>query len=160
MRTHFLKALATISFLIAVAIVPVRSAQAQTLAYRVRANIPFDFIVADKTFPAGEYYIYRTREYSGDDVVTVGTTDGRTLALRLTTTVQTLTPKKQGVVIFHRYGNQHFLAQVRVAGSNTGRSFSKSRSERELEREVKSIARQDREKAPAMTTVSVVLGQQ
>jgi hypothetical protein len=72
MRKQLLKALATISFLIAVAIVPVRSAQAQTLAYRVRANIPFDFIVADKTFPAGEYYIYRTRQYSGDDVVTVG----------------------------------------------------------------------------------------
>jgi hypothetical protein len=36
----------------------------------------------------------------------------------------------------------------------------KSGSERELEREIKSIARQDKEKAPAMTTVSVVLGPQ
>ena len=64
MRKQLLKALTTISFLIAIAIVPVPSAHAQSLVYRVRANIPFDFIVDDKTFPAGEYFISRTRQYS------------------------------------------------------------------------------------------------
>ena len=160
MRKQLLKTLATISFLIAVAIVPVHSAHGQTLANRVRANIPFDFILGDKTLPAGEYYISRTRQYSSDDVLTISTVEGRALAVRLTSGVQVLTPKKQGVLVFNRYGNQHFLAQVWVAGSSMGRVFTQSRSERELEREAKSIARQSGEKAPAKATVSVVIGPQ
>jgi frataxin-like iron-binding protein CyaY len=160
MRKQLLKALATISFLVAVAIVPVHSAHGQTLANRVRANIPFDFIVADKTLPAGEYYISRTRQYSNDDVLTISTVDGRALAVRLTSGVQTLTPKEQGVLVFNRYGNQHFLAQVWVAGSNLGRAFLRSRGERELEREAKNIARKGGEKAPATATVDVVAGPQ
>lgn len=159
MRKQLLKALATISFLIAVAIVPV-STHAQTLAYRVKANIPFDFIVADKTLPAGQYYISRTRQYSSDDVVTISTLDGRALAVRLTIGTQVLTPKKQGALIFHRYGNQHFLSQVWVAGNNMGRILRPSRSERELERATKNIVQRDGQKTPATATVSVVIGQQ
>ena len=156
MRKQLLKALTTISFLIAIAIVPVPSAHAQSLVYRVRANIPFDFIVNDKTFPAGEYFISRTRMYSSDDVLTISTVEGRALVVHLTFGVQTLTPKKQGVVVFIRYGNQHFLSQVWVAGSTTGRALIKGRSERELERESKNIARTGADKAPATVTVSVV----
>lgn len=156
MRKQLLKTLATISFLIAVAIVPVRSAHGQSLAYRVKANIPFDFIVADKTLPAGEYFVSRTRQYSGDDVLTISTVDGRALAVRLTVGVQSLTPKKQGVLVFHRYGNQHFLSQVWPRGSSMGRSLLRSRTERELERDAKNIARQQGDKTPATATVSVV----
>ena len=157
MRKQLLKTLATISFLIAIAIVPVRSAQAQSLAYRVRANIPFDFVVADKTLPAGEYFISRTRQYSGDDVLTISTLDGHAVAIRLTFGVESLSPKKQGVLVFHRYGNQHFLYQVWPAGSSLGRILIRSRSERELEREAKNIARREGEKAPGTATVSVVV---
>jgi hypothetical protein len=155
-----LKTLAIISFLIAVAFVPLRSAHAQTLAYRVSVNIPFEFTVADETLPAGDYYIYRTQQYSSDNVLTISTVDGRVLAVQLTNGVQTLTPKKQGVLVFNRYGNKHFLSQVWIAGSNTGRAFLPSRSERELEREVNSIARQSGDKVRDTTTVSVVGGPQ
>jgi frataxin-like iron-binding protein CyaY len=90
-------------------------------------------------------------------VLTISTIEGRVLTVRLTNGVQTLTPKKQGVLIFNRYGNKHFLSQVWIAGSNMGRVFRQSRSERELEREVKSIARLSGEKVPATMTVSVVV---
>jgi hypothetical protein len=159
MRTQLLKTLATISFLIAIAIVPVRSAHAQSLTYRVRANIPFDFIVADKTLPAGEYFVSRTRQVSGDDALTISTLDGRALAVRLTFGVQALAPKKQGFLLFHRYGNQHFLFQVWPAGSSMGRILIQSRGERELEREANNIARQRGEKAPSTAMVSVVVSQ-
>ena len=153
MRKQLLKTLATISFLIAIAIVPFRSAQAQTIAYRLKANIPFDFIVTDKTLPAGEYFITRTRQYSSDDVITISNVDGRVVMVLLTNSVQTLTPKKQGVVVFQRYGNQHFLNQIWAAGSSVGKVLLKSRSERALERETKNIARTE---VPAKATVSVV----
>lgn len=105
MRKQLLKTLATISFLIAIAIVPAQYAQGQTLAYRLRVSIPFDFIVADKEFPAGEYLISRTWQYASDDLITISSVDGRTLAVRLTSTVRALNPKSKGAVVFHHYGN-------------------------------------------------------
>lgn len=152
MRKLLLKTLTAISFLIAVAIVP---AQSQTLAYRLKANIPFDFVVADKTLPAGEYFIIRTRQFSGDDMLTISNADGHRLAVLLTSSVQSLTPKKEGVMLFHRYGDQHFLSQVWPAGATIGRNFSRSRSERELERKAEHIARTGSEKASVTVMVNV-----
>ena len=152
MRKQLLKTLAAVSFLIAIAIVP---APGQTLVYRLRANIPFDFIAADKTLPAGEYSITRTRQFAGDDLLTISSSDGHRLAILLTSSVQSLTPKKHGVMVFHRYGNQHFLSEVWPAGASIGRTLFKSRSERELEREAEKIVRAGSEKAPATVTVNV-----
>src|ERR1041385_2664659 len=149
-----LKTLAIISFLIAVAFVPLRSAHAQTLAYRVRVNIPFEFTVADETLPAGDYYIYRTQQYSSDNVLTISTVDGRVLAVQLTNGVQTLTPKKQGVLVFNRYGNKHFLSQVWIAGSNTGRAFLPARSEQHRPAEWKQGAGHDDGERRGWPTVS------
>jgi hypothetical protein len=126
------------------------------LVYRLTADIPFDFIVADKTLPAGEYSITRTRQFSGDDMLTISNADGRRLAILLTSSVQSLTPKKHGVMVFHRYGNQHFLSEVWPAGATIGRTLFKSRNERDLEREAEKIVRTGSEKAPATVTVDVV----
>ena len=160
MRKQLLKTIAIGSLLLVVAIVPVRSAQAQTLANGIRAKIPFDFIVGDETLSAGDYYIYRTRQYSSDDVLTISTVEGHVAAVRLTNGAQALSPKEQSVLVFNRYGNKYFLSQVWIAGSNMGRVFLRSRSERELERDVKSFARLSGDKVPATTTVSVVAGPQ
>ncbi len=156
MRKQLLKTLAGISFLIAVAILPVSSAHAQTIDYRLRANIPFDFVVANQTLPAGEYFFARTRQYAGDSLVTISNLDGRALAVTLTSTAQTLTPKSRGVMVFNRYGTQHFLSQVWPAGTTIGRAVLKTRNERNLEREAKNIARKATDKAPATETVSVI----
>ena len=153
MRKQILKTLVAINFLLAIAIVP---AKGQTLAYQLKANIPFDFIVADQTLPAGEYSITRTRQYSGDDLLTISSADGHTLAVLFTSSVQSLTPKRHGVMIFHRYGNEHFLSEVWPAGAITGRSLFKSRSERDLKREAEKFVRTGNEKMPATVTVNVV----
>lgn len=158
MRKQVLKTLATISFLIAIAVVPVRSAQGQSLVYGLRVNIPFDFIVADKQFPAGEYVISRLRHYSNDSVLTISSVNGRAQIVRLTTAVQTLDPRDDGRVVFHRYGEQHFLFQVWPAGTSTGRAFTKSRLEREAAQRVRNIARDLTEESPATETVTIVGG--
>src|SRR5215470_1940466 len=44
------------------------SAKAQSLDYRLTANIPFDFSVADKKLPAGEYWISRAQQNQGDTI--------------------------------------------------------------------------------------------
>jgi hypothetical protein len=110
------------------------SAQAQTLSYRLTANIPFDFSVAGKKLPAGKYWINRAQQNSGDMVVQISSTDGHSNVLRLTIPVSAPNAVKSGLLVFHRYGEEYFLSEIWPAGGVTGRELPKTRVERELER--------------------------
>jgi hypothetical protein len=113
------------------AIVP---AKAQSLQYKLTANIPFDFTVMDKKLPAGKYSIGRAQNSNGDLVIQIASADRRDSVTRLTIPVLTRDPVKQGVLVFHQYGDEYFLYEIWPAGGTTGRAFPKSRTERELER--------------------------
>src|SRR6266705_1982513 len=132
MKKQLVNVLTKIGFLSVMALVTaVGSAQGQSLAYKLRANIPFDFVVADKKLPAGDYLIGRAQQGNGDSLLLISSVDGHSNAVRFTIPVITLDPKDKGTLIFHRYGDQYFLSQVWAAGANTGRMFSESRGERE-----------------------------
>src|SRR6476469_4614271 len=85
------------------------SAKAQSLDYRLTANIPFDFSVADKKLPAGKYWISRAQQSQGDMIVQIRSTKGNANVIRLTIPVNTLYPVRDAAVVFHRYGNEYFL---------------------------------------------------
>jgi hypothetical protein len=42
---------------------------------------------------------------------------------------------KEGVLVFHQYGDEYFLTEIWPAGGQTGRALPKSRAERELQRQ-------------------------
>jgi len=132
MKKQLVNGLTKIGFLSVMALVmAVGSAQGQSLAHKLRANIPFDFVVADKKLPAGEYSIGRAQQGNGDTVLLISSVDGHSNAIRLTTPVTLLDPKDKGTLVFHCYGDQYFLSQVWVDGATTGRLFVESRGERE-----------------------------
>jgi len=110
------------------------SASAQSLQYRITANIPFDFSVAGKKLPAGKYWINRAQQGSGDMVVQISSTDGHSSVTRLTIPVFAYNPAKNSSLVFNRYGNDYFLSEIWPAGSATGRELPKSRAEREVVR--------------------------
>src|SRR6185295_6141771 len=83
------------------------SAKAQTLDYRLTANIPFDFSVSDKKLPAGKYWISRAQQSQGDTIVQIRSTEGNANVIRLTIPVNTLYPAQSAAVVFHRYGNEY-----------------------------------------------------
>ena len=111
------------------------SAEAQTLQYKVTANIPFDFTITDKKLPAGKYSIVRAQNGNGDQVLQISSADGQQLLSRLTIPVIARDVVKQGVLVFRQYGNEYFLYEIWPAGGQTGRAFPKSRAERELQRQ-------------------------
>lgn len=161
MKNQFVNLLKKIGFLSVIALITgVGSTQAQSLAYKMRANIPFDFIVAGKKMPAGEYSIGRAQQDAGDDVLLITSLRGRASAVRSTTPIETSVPKYDAVLVFHRYQDQYFLFQVWPAGSTTGRVLSESRIERELERSlaVNSAAGKMTGKAGAVETVTIAGG--
>lgn len=138
----------------------VTSAQGQSLRYRISANIPFDFIVADKKLPAGEYYFGRASQESDDSIVSIRGADGRSNAIRLSSPVQTRRVTDEATVVFHRYGDQYFLFQIWPAGSTTGRQLIKSHSEREIKRNLaanSSTRKIDRNAAVETVTIVGVL---
>jgi len=129
------------------------SAKAQT-GTGVRANIPFDFTVAGKRFAAGHYSITRANQTSGDLVLEVNSLAEHSRAFPITSPLYTRTARDQSVLIFHRYGDEYFLAQVWAAGSTIGRAFTKSRRERELQQDRQRVGATDK-KALTVETVAV-----
>jgi hypothetical protein len=99
------------------------------LVYGIRANVPFDFTVNKATLPAGEYTV---RPSNMQGVISIQSADGRKSAVVITIPVQARTRPDQALLVFHRYGDQYFLAQVWAPGDITGSELPQSRAESEL----------------------------
>ena len=131
MKKKIVKGLIKGGLLIAmIAMMVGQPAKAQTLAYGLRASIPFDFKVGDKTFSAGRYAVSRVQQ--DDVVIKVSSVEGKGNALRGTVPVTIAKVRNSATLVFHRYGDQYYLAQVWPAGASTGRELPVSRGERDL----------------------------
>jgi len=127
--------LVTVTFVTAVA-----SANGQS-RNPARANIPFDFAVGDKVLPAGEYQVSALTD--GQSVILVRSRDGKESAIRLTYTENKTVVAEKGTLVFRRYANHYFLAEIWSAGEQTGRRLLKSKHERAIEKEMAMITPND-----------------
>jgi hypothetical protein len=113
------------AILAAALIVSVPFVQAQT---RVSAEVPFAFSLQDKAMPAGNYQIIALR----DQVLEVWNSDtkhGQLLAKQMSVqSSKDQSPK----LVFHKYGDQYFLAQIWDGESHTGIAFPESKREKEV----------------------------
>ena len=135
MRKDVLKGLAKISLLAVILMIAASaSVKAQSLQYKLTANIPFDFTINNDKLPAGKYSISRAQQSNGDQLLQIESADGHKSVIRLTIPVMTRNPMSRGTVVFHRYGDEYFMVEVWPAGGSTGRAFPKSRTEREVAR--------------------------
>jgi len=96
-------------------------------------TIPFNFYVAGKTLPAGQYHVGRSTEDS-EGLVLRGT-DGRTGVFVLTRGIQTAEVQQESRLVFRRYGDQYFLGEVWISARSKGRELPKSRKERLVKQE-------------------------
>ena len=135
MKIQIVNVLTKVSLLSAMLLVTsVASAQGQSLANRITANIPFDFSVGEEKLPAGPYSIRRVNQNIGDTVLSVTDDDGHAKAIRLSIPTQRVRANSKATLVFHHYGDQYFLFQVWPAGATSGRQFPRSQSEREIQR--------------------------
>jgi hypothetical protein len=135
MKKQFLKGLTMLASIVALAFVTALVSNAQTRTSQVRANVPFDFVVGDKTLAAGNYTVGTVSSNSAD-AISVRSSDGRQKAIRLTNAISENAQTKRARLVFHRYGNTYFLAQVWAAGESQGREMSRSKAERSAEIEL------------------------
>jgi hypothetical protein len=57
----------------------------------------------------------------------------------MSSTISHTSPADKGKLVFRRYADQYFLAEVWSAGDISGRQLMKSKQERAIERELASI---------------------
>ena len=112
------------------------STHAQT-SYGVRGNVPFDFIVGDKTIPAGPISVQGVRGADQGPLAITNLTKSKQ-AVRNGRKVLGAYPTGQAKMVFHKYGNRYFLAEVWIPGYHAW-EIMKSKEERSLERDMRLV---------------------
>jgi len=130
LREKLINAVLALSILTVVA---VATASAQLPGTRTSAQIPFDFMVGEQTLPAGMYELRRI----GDDPYLLyiqNVDDRRDVAIFITTRVDEVNLNRQSALVFHRYGDVYFLAEIRSRYEGIARELQPSEQERRMER--------------------------
>ena len=118
------------------------SAQAQTASARIAvANIPFSFNVGNKILPAGKYTVTVVNPASDRKILQIRSTNGRASAMIQTNSVTGKT-SDDAKLVFQRYGDRYFFAQVQVAGESTSFAAVKSSLQRAQREAVAAGAKQ------------------
>ena len=128
MRNRMCVSALALSFLVSLAALPAAAKSVDGM----RAQVPFDFHVGDRLIRAGSY----TVKSLTDDELVLRISNGKEIA---TTTTNSGRDKGNGEgrprLVFHKYGDQYFLAAV-WGGDSHGRTLSESKRERNLRREM------------------------
>jgi hypothetical protein len=109
------------------------STAAQAQSTHLKVTVPFEFTAGTVLLPAGEY-----------EVKTVGPSGGPLLSIRSlnsdkglyigSNSCQSLNPVADAKLVFHRYGQQYFLAEVWTQHSSLGHQIQVSSRQMELAR--------------------------
>ena len=122
MKRQALMILTTLSFLVMLTATSVYAQSSTALV----ANIPFEFVIGNRAFPAGEYTF--TNRFT--NVIQIQSLDRGESMFVLTGPVKA--KKTRNELRFNRYGDKYFLSRLRTDGDDAGRAVRMSSSEREL----------------------------
>ncbi|MBV9957609.1 MAG: hypothetical protein JO360_04275 [Acidobacteria bacterium] len=135
MKRQMFKFFAMIILVLMVAFVSaLASASAQTPGHTLTVKVPFEFSVGSRTLPAGDYQVSRLN--SDGSTLRITNQESDQNVARQARNIQASQAKEQSVLVFRRYGNQYFLAQVWLVGETTGRELAPSSKEKALENEL------------------------
>ena len=100
---------------------------------QLRVTVPFDFIVGDASFPAGDYSLRPHSTAQG--VLMLTNSDDRRTVVFMAQSAQRFTSQDKPMLVFDRYEDQYFLREVWMTGAESY-DLPKSRTERSLERDL------------------------
>jgi hypothetical protein len=104
------------------------AAQAQTT--NVKASIPFDFVVGDHAYSAGEYTVKSVSQSSA--AIRIDNADESEKGITLSNACTSGQPATGTKLVFQRLGDNYFLYQVWTEGSSLGREFPMNKAEVQL----------------------------
>jgi hypothetical protein len=104
---------------------------AQSVTTLAKAEIPFNFVVGQKTLPAGEYEIRPGNKFN-QDVLCIKKVDSSAVASTITFGQGAKRQQSGLYLVFNRYGSHYFLSEVWTELDQVGRKAPKSAAEKEL----------------------------
>jgi len=110
----------------------------------LEVNIPFQFHAGNAKLPAGEYRIHML-DSSDLTIMEISSADGSASALLQVMDAEAKTTPNKDELIFNKYGNRYFLADVFEVGSSTGSQVLESK----YEKRVSTQAKEAQEHVPA-----------
>ena len=119
-----------LGFLSTVAMTFVLTAPLAAQPLKLTASVPFEFMVAGRSMPAGDYSIDAGSSPIGAARVSSGNEGVYFLAIRETASQKERTG--ESLLIFHRYGDRYFLSSIVDGSLNTGVEIPTSGIEKEL----------------------------
>ena len=99
-------------------------ANAQAVKTPVIANIPFSFQIGSSYLPAGTYRV----QMRGEDMLLIKGESGS--AVMLVVWESGNQPSSNSAIVFHHYGNQYFLREVRAEGNQAFLWSNETKAER------------------------------
>ena len=123
----------TLSMLMLLAVVALATSTVSAQSTRrIVGSVPFNFTVGDKDMPAGTYNIQPTT--LGSAILRITGADNSQSIVRLSNPVRRSNAGK-GKLVFHRYDDRYFLAEIWATGENEGRKLMPSSREKALKRD-------------------------
>jgi len=95
----------------------------------MKVNVPFAFGVEDRSLPAGEYTIFTV---TPERAIRIVSADGKHSAVINTLPNYANQTSTNNRLVFHKYDNTYFLAQVWTAGQNVARNPLSSKKAMEI----------------------------
>ena len=137
MKRQILKTFAASAVFDALALFAAAGAARAQSPVNIRVNVPFDFYVGDRLLPAGEYTVRRAVAGVTNTLIVAGRGER---AARQTSRVESSREADATQLVFHRYGEQHFLVRIWTVGEREGREFRRSKRERAIRAEGAQVA--------------------
>ena len=119
--------IAMLGLFLTLAVVSVH-AQSRT---KIKATIPFDFTAGETNLKAGVYSV----KFILHNALLLRSADGTKGVIILAPRAVAGDVNKPERIVFHRYGERYFLAQVWMLRSDSGRELDPSSTERRLAKE-------------------------
>jgi hypothetical protein len=133
MKRHLNLIIATI---LACGLLAVTAAAQTSAPQKMRANIPFAFNVGEKTLPPGIYTFTVINPSSDRRALQIRSLDGRFSAITQTS-LRHGKHSDDAKLVFRRYDDQYFFAQIEMAGEAETLVAARSRAERSTRRTLK-----------------------
>jgi len=131
MKKNIINVVVTLFFLITLG---AETGQAQTYRNQFKSYIPFQFNIGEQTLPAGEYRIERINRLTSLEILVIRhVATGRSMFVTASSTED----KREEMtrLVFHRYGEISYLAQLKGVEPNLRLELFESRAERALKGE-------------------------
>ncbi len=106
-------------FAIAMSLALLMSAAAQAQTTHLTITVPFEFTAGNVQLPAGEYEVTAVGPWGGP-TISVHNVNSNAGTLVLSTSCQSQKPTANAKLVFYRYGQQYFLAEVWNRHSSVG----------------------------------------